>query len=71
MFRSKSKNYSLDFSILLLKSAKFSKIPSFRKTIGVNVPGASFGGVFRPVSLSPVTKVKDKKNCQNTTKTPA
>jgi len=36
-----------------------------------NVPGASFGGVFRPVSLSPVTKVKDKKNCQNTTKTPA
>jgi hypothetical protein len=27
-------------------------------------------GDFRPVSLSPVKKVKDNINCQNTTKTP-
>jgi len=30
----------------------------------------NFGGDFRPVSLSPVKKVKDNINCQNTTKTP-
>jgi len=35
-----------------------------------NGSGASFGGVFHLVSLSPVTKVKDNKNCQNTTKPP-
>jgi len=30
----------------------------------------NFGGDFRPVSLSPVKKVKYSINCQNTTKTP-
>jgi len=29
-----------------------------------------FGGDFRPVSLSPVKKVKDNINCQNTTNAP-
>jgi len=56
----------------LIASQNEMKLSGFTFTRMVcNVPGASFGGVFRPVSLSPVTKVKDKKNCQNTTKTPA
>ena len=38
--------------------------------LALNGFGASLGGDFRPVYLSPVKKVKDNINCQNTTKAP-